>query len=95
MTAGFTVDARHTFRDGFRVDIVFFAAVLTGDLHDGRFGSGRCLMRRRCLSRSGPKRDGISTGFAFGSGHSAWNPLRIHIIDFFAFRTGNLHGCNL
>ena len=52
MIAGFTVDACHPCRDGFRVDIVFFAAVLTGDLHDGRFGCGRFFRGRRHLRGS-------------------------------------------
>ena len=85
MAAGFTFHARNPGRDGFGVDIVFFAAVLTGDLQDRRFGCGRCLRSRRRLRGRRPQRDGVSAGFAFGAGYSVWNPLGIHIVDFFAF----------
>ena len=85
MTAGFAFDAAHSFRDGFGVDMVCFAAVPTGDLQDSGLG------RRRCLRLIRPKRYGISAGFALGGGHSAGNPALVHVVDFFTFRTGDLH----
>jgi len=89
MTAAFTCHARNTCRNGFRVDIVFFAAVLAGNLQDSRFGRGGILRFNRAKS------DGVSTGFAFGAGDPAWNLFWVHTVGFFAFRTGDLHGNNL
>ena len=85
MAAGFAFHARNPGRNGFRVDLVLFAAILTGDLHDGHSGCGRCFRRMRLLRGGRPKRDGISAGFAFGIGHSAWDPVWVNIVDFFAF----------
>ena len=94
MAAGFAFSTRYALGDGFRVDLVLPAAVLTGDLHNPRFGRRRCLRgtRRRRLRRTLTQWDRVSTGLAFGGGYAGWNLARIHIIDFVAFRTDDLHG---
>ena len=79
MAAGLAFSARNACRDRFGTDSVFFATVLTGNMHDGRITQGRCF---RC---TGTQRYGIAAGFAFDAGNSGWNLMRVHLVDFFAF----------
>ena len=79
MAAGFAFGARDTRRDRLGIDTVFFAAVLTGDLHDSRRWRGRRLR--------GPWTQGygIAAGFAFDAGNSGWNLVGVHGVGFFTF----------
>ena len=94
MTAGFAAGAGDALGDDPGFDFKLSAAVLTGDLHHMGWRLRRFLSSVGCfiLLPVRPKRDCIPAGLAARCADIGWNLARVHGIDFFAFRTANVHG---